>query len=223
MQIHHHQAVISKRTFVQGIVVAGLLIGGTYLVFFVLPRIFSEVQYPLAYDDIILEESKTHDLDPFLVAAVIYTESHFHQDAMSDAGARGLMQLIPSTAEGLARRMGDGSFTVDKLYDPATNIKYGAFHLQGLMGRYNGQIEPAIVAYNGGGGAGDRYLAGNRTGIPTESLNYVKKVLAAKQAYEQLYRTRLSGVDPFARTEEETVATRILQAVSQDVLAQISS
>ncbi len=222
-QIHNHQAVIPKRSFVQGIVIIALVLGAVWLIFFALPRIFAELQYPLAYEELIIAESKVHELDPFLVAAVIYAESRYRPEATSHVGARGLMQLMPATAQGIARRMGDADFTIDQLYDPATNIKYGTFHLQGLMGRYQGDLAPAIVAYNGGGGAGDRYQAGDRSTVPLESLRYVEKVLAAKKAYEELYQIRLADIDPFERAQQETVATRILQVISRTILERLEN
>lgn len=209
---------MSQRVILQTVIVLVLLAGATYGVFVALPSIFAEIRYPLAYEDTIIKESADHDLDPFLVAAVIYSESHYNPRALSPVGARGLMQLMPLTAAGIARKLGDTNFNVDRLYDPAINIRYGTFHLQGLMGRYNGAIEPAVVAYNGGGGAGDKYLAGNRAGVPLESLNYVKRVLQVKKTYEQLYQFQLTGIDPFARKETgTTLATQVLGVIQQTV------
>ncbi len=186
------------------------------------PAIFAEIRYPLVYEDIIIKESADHDLDPFLVAAVIYAESHYNPKAQSPVGARGLMQLMPLTAAGIARKLGDDSFTISKLFDPATNIEYGTFHLQGLMGRYDGAVAPAVVAYNGGGGAGDQYRAGNLGRVPAESLAYVKRVLEVKTAYEQLYQLQLTGVDPFARKETTTtIATQVLSVIQQTVTTRL--
>lgn len=196
-------------------------IGALVILFF--PRIFAELRYPLAYEDIIKREAAAHDLDPFLVAAVIRSESGFNPNATSPVGARGLMQLMPLTAQGIARRIGDGDFAVTKLYEPERNVRYGTFHLQGLMGRYDSNVEPALVAYNGGGGAGDRYLAGERSTVPNESLNYVKKVLAAKAAYEELYPVRLGSdkslQDFFAPAEQESTLSSLLLKAVQGAVA----
>ena len=199
-----------------------MLAGALYGVLIGLPRIFAEIRYPLAYEDIIIKEAANHNIDPFLVAAVIYSESHFNPRAQSPVGARGLMQLMPLTAAGIGRKLGDTGFTIDRLYDPAVNIRYGSFHLQGLLARYGGKVEPAIVAYNGGGGAGDQYLAGNRGSVPSESLQYVQHVLQAEKAYQQLYQLQLTGVDPFARKETgTTLATQVLTVIQQTVSTQI--
>lgn len=186
-------ATPSKRAVFRWALFLLLLIGLAIAMLF-LPRIFAELQYPLEYESLIVKEATEHDLDPFLVAAVIYSESRFKPQATSPVGARGLMQLMPQTAQGIARRIGEANFSVDKLYDPALNVKFGTYHLQGLMGRYDSDLAPAIVAYNGGGGAGDRYQAGERDGsVPRESLTYVKRVLEAKAKYEELYPARLAS------------------------------
>lgn len=192
-----------------------------------LPRIWAELQYPLAYEDLIKREAADHDLDPFLVAAVIKSESGFSPRAVSPVGARGLMQLMPLTAQGIAKRMGDGSFNLEKLFEPETNIRYGTFHLQGLMGRYDSNVEAALVGYNGGGGAGDRYLAGERSNVPGESLRYVQKVLAAKAKYEELYPVRLGSDKSLSdffkgQTTGETLANRLLKAVQGAVTEKLS-
>lgn len=204
-----------------------LAVVGTVVTLF-FPKIFAELRYPLAYEDLIKREAVAHDLDPFLVAAVIRSESGFNPNATSPVGARGLMQLMPRTAQGIANRLGDTSFTLDKLYEPELNIRYGTYHLQGLMGRYDSDLEPAIVAYNGGGGAGDRYLAGDRSSVPNESLNYVKKVLAAKQAYEELYPVRLgtgkSLQDFFKPAEQQsTLSSLLLKAVQGAVATKLDA
>ncbi|MBI4032095.1 lytic transglycosylase domain-containing protein [Candidatus Berkelbacteria bacterium] len=203
-----------------------VVLGALVILFF--PRIFAELRYPLAYEDLIKREAAAHDLDPFLVAAVIRSESGFNPNATSPAGARGLMQLMPLTAQGIARRLGESDFTVDKLYDPERSIRYGTYHLQGLMGRYDSDLEPAIVAYNGGGGAGDRYQAGDRSTVPTESLNYVKKVIAAKAAYEELYPVRLgtgkSLQDFFQPAEQQnTLSSLLLKAVQGAVASKLGA
>lgn len=216
----------SKRTVVQWLLFL-LVVFVVVLGILVLPRIFAEIRYPLEYEDIIVRESLDHDLDPFLVAAVVYAESRYHPDATSPVGARGLMQLMPQTAAGIARRMGDTTFTVDKLYDPELNIRYGTYHLQGLMGRYDSDEGPAIVAYNGGGGAGDRYQAGERDGsVPRESLKYVQSVQAAKAAYQELYPARLSSQRDleqfFQPAAQEPLVNVLLRAVQSAVANRIN-
>ncbi|MGI6103462.1 MAG: lytic transglycosylase domain-containing protein [Patescibacteria group bacterium] len=219
------QPQTSRRTLLNWLIVA-LVVLGAFLAVAFLPRIFAELSYPLAYDDVIRSEAEAHELDSFLVAAVIHTESRFRPTATSPVGARGLMQIMPLTGQGIARRLGDSDFTVDKLYDPATNIKYGAYHLQGLMGRYNSNVEAALVGYNGGGGAGDRFIRGETGSVPTESIRYYKKVLSAREKYRELYSVRLSDTSNvntvFATSSEETLTSRLLRAVQTTVVQRIS-
>lgn len=220
------RAPIAKRTLLTwwvGAILLILLALGLVL----LPRIWAELQYPLAYEEIIKQEAADHDLDPFLVAAVIKSESGFSPRAVSPVGARGLMQIMPLTAQGIAKRMGDTAFTLDKLFEPGTSIRYGTFHLQGLMGRYDSNVEAALVGYNGGGGAGDRYLAGERSSVPGESLRYVEKVLAAKVKYEELYPVRLGSDKSLSdffkgQTTGETLANRLLKAVQGAVTEKLT-
>jgi len=174
--------------FMAVLVIAGLGLGA----FLLLPRIIGEVSYPLAYDNLIIKYSSERQLDPFLVAGVIYSESHFHPTAVSPVGARGLMQLTPPTAQGIANKLGLKNFQVNDLFDPETNINFGTFHLQGLAGRYNSNIDGMLAGYNGGGGVGDADVAGERSTIPTETLHYVVNVKAAIQKYKELYADRLS-------------------------------
>lgn len=228
MGLQPEQLIItpSKRSIFQWVVFFVLVVA-VAIGIIVLPRIFAELRYPLEYDDIIIKEANDHDLDPFLVAAVIYSESRFNPKAGSPVGARGLMQLMPQTAAGIARRLGDTGFTVDKLYDPATNVRYGTYHLQGLMGRYDSDVESALVGYNGGGGAGDRYQAGQREGsVPRESLSYVGKVLAAKAAYEELYPARLSPTkdirDFLKPATQEPLANVLLRAIQGAVAERVN-
>ena len=191
-----------------------------------LPRIFAELRYPLAYEDLIVSEAIDHELDPFLVAAVVYAESRFSPEAISPAGARGLMQLMPQTAAGIAARLDQQGYTVDKLYDPATNLRFGTFHLQGLMGRYDSDEAAVLVGYNGGGGAGDRYQAGERASVPRESLRYIEKVQAAKAVYQELYPVRL-GVQRdlqqfFQPADQEPLANVLIRAIQSAVTNRIA-
>lgn len=214
--IHSINRYISRRSLAALMVFGVLILIALFIIIFSLPKIFAEMIYPLAYESIVTTQAQEHDLDPFLVAAVIHAESRFNPNATSSAGARGLMQLMPATALGIANRMGDNSFTIAKLYDPTTNIEYGTFHLQGLMGRYNSNVEAALAAYNGGGAVGDRYIRGDRTTIPLESLRYVKKVVTAKEQYQKLYPTRLSSFEEIIGVSgepRETFVSKILELI----------
>lgn len=152
-----------------------------------LPVIWGDLVYPLKYQDLILQESKEFNVPPTLIAGVIYTESHFNPDATSPIGARGLMQIMPATAAGIAARLSDTSYTADKLFDPATNIRYGTYYLRNLLDRFNNDTDVILVAYNGGAAAANRYQVSHDASIPLETSAYVVKVKRARDAYAQLY------------------------------------
>ena len=93
-----------------------------------------ELTLPLRHEDIIRQQARAKDLDPALVAAVIYRESKF-RDQTSDAGAKGLMQILPDTAKFIAARSGGTRFELRDLANPQINIAYGCWYLRYLMQR----------------------------------------------------------------------------------------
>ena len=106
----------------------------------------------------IRQQAHDKQLDPALIAAVIYAESKF-VDSTSSAGALGLMQLLPSTAHFIAERSGGTAFTTEDLSTPEINIAYGSWYLRYLLDRYDGDEVLALAAYNGGMGNVDRWVA----------------------------------------------------------------
>jgi soluble lytic murein transglycosylase len=159
-----------------------------------------EITLPLRHEDIIRQQAAAKNLDPSLIAAVIYAESHFIDDRTSSAGAQGLMQLTPETAKDIARKTGGTQFAVSDLGTPQVNISYGAFYLRYLLTRYGENTALALAAYNGGEGNVDRWVAEARRrgqdlsidAIPFgETRSYVRKVLAAQRDYQRQYRGEL--------------------------------
>jgi soluble lytic murein transglycosylase len=108
-----------------------------------------EFTLPLRHDDIIRQQASDKGLDAALIAAVIYEESRF-RDQTSHAGARGLMQITPETADFIARRSGGVRFKQEDLATPQINIAYGAWYLRYLIDHYEGNETLAIAAYNAG-------------------------------------------------------------------------
>jgi soluble lytic murein transglycosylase len=144
------------------------------------PGWYLRLRYPLEYEQIVLGHARNYDLEPALLAAVIYEESRFHADARSDEGAVGLMQLLPQTARGIAERTGGNRFEVSDLLDPEINVRYGSWYLRHLIRKY-GDVRTALAAYNGGQGNVDRGVQ-----FP-ETREYVEKVLDTRDAYAQAY------------------------------------
>lgn len=155
------------------------------------PAFVDRLQYPLRYDEIVRSHARSYDLDPTLLAAVIYSESRFNARAESSAGAIGLMQLLPETARGIAVRTGGNAFVVTDLYVPEINIRYGAWYLRHLLGRY-GDERTALAAYHAGQGNVDRWKQqGVEIQFP-ETRRYVDDVEHAKRVYARIYADELA-------------------------------
>ncbi len=126
------------------------------------------------YDKIISKAASKFNLDVALIKAVIKAESNFNHKAVSCAGAKGLMQLMPQTASALK---------VDDVFHPVDNIEGGARYLRYLLNLYRGNLTLALAAYNAGEGAVAKY----NYGVPPyrETQNYVRRVLALYESYSK--------------------------------------
>jgi peptidoglycan lytic transglycosylase len=154
------------------------------------PAWYQRARYPLHYEQIVTAHAKNYGLDPALLAAVIYTESRFDADARSAAGAVGLMQLLPETAQGIATRTGGDSFVVSDLLVPELNVRYGSWYLSNLLRRY-GDERTALAAYHAGQGNVDEWRAAG-VGIQfPETRSYVENVERAKRVYADAYGAEL--------------------------------
>jgi len=121
---------------------------------------------------------------------VIEQESKFDANARSSAGAVGLMQLQPATAQGIAKYTGGSKFVLGDLDDPEINVRYGAWYLHHLMQKY-GNERLALAAYNAGQQNVDDWRA-RGVGIQfSETRAYVDRVERLKEIYRRAYRTEL--------------------------------
>ncbi len=158
-----------------------------------------EITLPLQHEDIIRQQAADKDLDPALIAAVIYEESRF-RDQTSHAGARGLMQVTPETADLIARESGGTAFTQEDLATPQVNISYGSYYLRYLLERYDDDVELAVAAYNAGptradawvqeAGGLDDFDASDHISFP-ETRAYVENVLERQAEYRKNYAEEL--------------------------------
>ena len=152
-----------------------------------------EITLPLRHEDVIRQQSRDKNLDPALVAAVIYRESKF-RDATSSAGAKGLMQILPSTAQFIAHRSGGTQFEVRDLADPQINISYGSWYLRYLLDRYDGNEVAAVAAYNAGHERVDDWGGGGLTLDDirfAETEDYARDVMDKRGEYRDKYRSEL--------------------------------
>ena len=182
-----------------GLAVLGVL---AVLAATVVPRlgdVAQELTLPLRHTDVIRQQAAEKDLDPALIAGVIYQESRFRNQT-SQAGARGLMQITPATAQYIASLSGGTRFEIEDLATPQVNIAYGSFYLHYLLDQYGGDEVVALAAYNGGETNVNRWLAeADAQGrdfevgdIPfPETRAYVEKVLEARDSYAETYPREL--------------------------------
>jgi soluble lytic murein transglycosylase len=154
------------------------------------PRWYERLRYPLRYEQIVTGHAENYDLDPQLVAAVIYQESKFDANAVSSSGAVGLMQLLPETAQGIADRTGGEGWHESDLVNPELNIRYGSWYLRHLLDKY-GSEELALAAYNAGQSNVDRWRD-EGVGIQfAETRRYVARVERLKEIYARAYHSEL--------------------------------
>jgi soluble lytic murein transglycosylase len=159
-----------------------------------------KITLPLRHQDIIRQQARDKNLDPALIAGVIYAESHFRDNQVSSAGAQGLMQITPATASDIARWSGGTAFKTKDLATPQVNIAYGAYYLRELMHRFGGNQALALAAYNAGSGNVEKWLlaAGGQgrtfrvEDIPfAETRGYVQVVEQAQRDYRANYASEL--------------------------------
>ena len=144
------------------------------------PAWFQRVRYPLEYEQIVRGHARNYQLDPALVAAVIYQESKFRADAKSDAGAIGLMQLQPETAKGIAIRTGGSRFQTSDLYNPER------LHGRHVLNKYEDE-KTALAAYNAGQRNVDEWRAAGEGIQFSETRAYVDRVEDLKGVYRDAY------------------------------------
>lgn len=165
--------------------------------------IYEEVQhqralrnYPVAYTELIARFADEYELDPYLVQSIMRCESSNDPNAVSEAGAIGLMQIMPDTGTWIAHKLDlDDVYTQEMLYDPESNLAFGCWYLHFLSGRFHGNRKQMIAAYNAGHGSVEDWLNdprfsenGELITIPFEqTARYYEKVTAAYENYTTLY------------------------------------
>lgn len=202
------------RRTVKFIIVSAVTILLLAIFYFFFPNVWGELLYPLDYKDSIKKYSDARNLRPNLVAAVIYTESRFHKDSVSSAGAVGLMQLMPGTAAGIASEMGEST---GNLRDPDTNIRYGTWYLKGLLDKYDGDLDLALAAYNAGSGRADSFKD-TGAALPYETVFFIQKVKGAEEMYDKVYDAWYAEVSSETRNPVALGFTNLADFVKKLIL-----
>lgn len=170
-----------------------------------LPGEVLRIIFPLDYWPLITKYAKAHDLDPYLLAALMAQESTFTAEIRSAANAYGLMQVIPETGRLVARQLGIPRFTTSMLTVPETNVRIGTKYFKDMIERFGG-AHYALAGYNAGPHRVATWLK-EAPGLPqdefvdnipfTETQAYVKRILGTAEDYRRLYGTGI--LDPNAR------------------------
>lgn len=140
--------------------------------------------------------SEENSVDKFLIYAIIKTESNFNSEAVSNVGARGLMQIMDETFQWIRYRLGDSEETeYSQMFDPEQNIRYGSY-LIGYLLEYFGSMDEAVCAYHAGVGSVDSWLENSRysrdgktldTVPASDTKHYLNKIKDALQKYQNIY------------------------------------
>jgi soluble lytic murein transglycosylase len=175
-----------------------------------LPPAVWQVLFPLDYGDTIVTRARAEGLDPALVAALIWQESAFDPTAVSTAGAKGLMQIMPPTGRVVSRKLGRAAgkkaarrrAPAPNLTDPTTALTLGTHYLRQMLDRYGGRVERALAAYNAGPTRVNSWVAARPNisaedfveSIPfVETRAYVMNILEHREQYQRLYALAAGG------------------------------
>ncbi len=163
-----------------------------------LPSPYWQGLFPRPYWDALRSSSEANGLDPYLVASLIRQESEFNPSAISHANAYGLMQLLPRTGKGEAKKTGLSHYSTDSLLNPDTNIELGTHYFREMVDHFGGQVEYALAAYNAGADRVEDWRAsGNYRDIEefvesipfTETREYVQAIVRNAEVYKKVYGT----------------------------------
>lgn len=178
----------------------GILIFGIGLLIYVL-KAGAEIAIPYTNDELVEKYASKYGLQKSLVAAVIFQESGYRTDVVSNKGAMGLMQIMPDTGRWIAGKL-DEDFKEENLLKPETNVKYGTWYLDYLISRYK-NTSTALAAYNAGPGNVDDWMEEQGISIGEElreipfkeTRNYVDSILRMRTVYEKMYADKFKGTN----------------------------
>lgn len=194
----------SRKSHKKGIFIAAIIVLIALIAFFFGSAAYRTIRekyllnnYPIRYQQLVEKYATENNVDKFLIYAIIKTESDFNSDAVSNMGARGLMQIMDETFQWVRFRLGDDdNLGYDAMFDPEQNIRYGCY-LVGYLLRYFENEDAAICAYHAGVGNVDSWLSNpdysangkSLDTVPTSDTNhYLSKVKNALNIYQTLYK-----------------------------------
>jgi soluble lytic murein transglycosylase len=185
--------VISLRRLLLFIIALVIILCALYML---QSKWFWKIFYPWPYRTEITQVGKRLDIDPYLLAALVRVESGFKANAMSDAGARGLMQVMPDTAAWTANQIGIRDYHESQLYQPGVNLLIGSWYLAHLLKDFHGNQVTGLAAYNAGRGNVQTWLENgvwkgtmadsDRIPFP-ETQWYLRAVMRDYEIYKFLY------------------------------------
>ncbi|MFZ3101011.1 MAG: lytic transglycosylase domain-containing protein [Desulfitobacteriaceae bacterium] len=158
--------------------------------------VYQKIIYPYPHRILIEKYATLYGVDPLLVVSVIREESKFLPQSESHKGAKGLMQLMPSTAQAIAKSLGDKDYNDQDLVMPEKNIQYGTWYLASLKKEFDNNPTLVLAAYNGGRGHVKDWIKNNQLKLDQlryqdipfkETRQYVERVLKSYQIYSKLY------------------------------------
>lgn len=147
-----------------------------------------QVYAPFKYRGLIKHYAQEYNLDWLLVSSIIFHESRFRFNAVSNKGARGLMQIMPDTGFEVARKLGWLDFSLSDIFKPRINLELGCYYFNSLLREFNNDTRLALAAYNGGKGCIYRYYSGDNLSYPTRNLGAVKYTDIQKYLYPETRR-----------------------------------
>jgi len=159
--------------------------------------LYKNIFFPRKYKDVVEQAASIYNVDPNLIYAVIKQESKFNKNAVSKSGAKGLMQIMDSTAKDMVKNIDSIDKNSYDIYDAYTNIFIGTKYLSYLISHFDGNYYLAIAAYNAGMGNVDGWIeegiikddGSDIENIPyKETNNYVRKIMRDYKIYKDLYK-----------------------------------
>lgn len=162
-------------------------------------KVVLKIIYPVKYKEYVFKYAEKYDVNPYLILAVIKTESNFRESVKSNKEAKGLMQISPITGRWAAKLIKIKNYNEGMLYYPKTNIEVGCWYISRLKSEFNGDMTKVLAAYNGGSGNVNQWVKKQQYSqdgvhldtIPfKETKDFVRKVATYYKTYVYLYDSK---------------------------------